>query len=505
VTQEVVHVAEAGVKPITNIAQVLDEAVSLYGDRLAFGDREHGATYRDLRNLARAVRDRLRASTTPNVSLTAGNSLVVPATLFGAAAGGRIYAPINGRLPESAQQALLDRLSPVTVVDDSWLEGVVAPDDDALYDSTVPTAVPAVLIFTSGTTAEPKAAVLDHSHLIASSLRYGRGEGGGEEALVLNAPPFHMSNVALLLGAVYAGRRIVPYPLERFDADRWFDLVEEEEITHASIVPTMLHRLVEALERRPGRAPSLRRLSYGSARTPRPVLLRALELLPHVGFFNAYGMTETAGAVAGLTPEEHRLALMAEVEDARARLFSVGRPLPGVAIRIVGADGREAAVGQTGEITIRGQQVSGCYIGLPPRVDADGWMSSGDDGWMDADGYLFCAGRSDDTIIRGGENISTAEIEDAILRTGLVGEAVVVGLPDREWGEQIAALVTPHGQDASTLPEELMRQLRDVLGALKTPEIVVVTDQLPLTATDKITRRATRQLIQLESARSTAR
>jgi acyl-CoA synthetase (AMP-forming)/AMP-acid ligase II len=251
-------------------------------------------------------------------------------------------------------------------------------------------------------------------------------------------------------------------------------------VTHAFVVPTMLARIVAVLAADPGRRPpALRSLAYGGARMPRPVIERALELLPGVDFVNAYGLTETSSTVAVLGPDDHRAAVASGDPTVRRRLESCGRAVPGVEFRIV-----------DGEVWIRGDQVGGGYVGTDSHVDAGGWLHTGDQGSLDDEGYLFVLGRGDDVIIRGGENISPAEIEDTLLRHPGVAAAAVVGLPDVEWGEKVAAMVVV---DAGVDPAALQEWARPQLGSIKTPELVVVADELPQTPTGKVLRREVRE------------
>ncbi len=205
----------------------------------------------------------------------------------------------------------------------------------------------------------------------------------------------------------------------------------------------MLARIVQVMESDPSaRVPTLRNLAYGGARMHTSVLERALQLMPETDFVNAYGLTETSSTVALLGPDDHRLGLYSDEPLYKNRLASVGRPVPGIEIRIVDAEGQPQGPDDPGEILIRGEQVSGAYVGTESKVDAEGWLHTGDRGWLDVEGYLFCEGRSDDTIIRGGENIGPAEVEDAFLQHDAVAMAAVVGLPDEEWGEKVAAMIT---------------------------------------------------------------
>jgi acyl-CoA synthetase (AMP-forming)/AMP-acid ligase II len=220
---------------------------------------------------------------------------------------------------------------------------------------------------------------------------------------------------------------------------------------------------------------------------PAPVLERALRLFPDAGFVNAYGLTETSSTVSVLGPDDHRAALHGD-DAARARLSSVGQPVPGIEVRVVGDDGAAVPAGVSGEVQVRGAQVSGDYVGEGSHRDGEGWLHTGDRGRIDADGYVFIEGRGDDTIIRGGENISPAEIEDALLHHPAVASAAVVGLPDEEWGERVAAMVSFRA-NAEVSADDLRAFVHDRIGSLKTPELLAVRDELPHTATGKILRR----------------
>jgi acyl-CoA synthetase (AMP-forming)/AMP-acid ligase II len=264
-------------------------------------------------------------------------------------------------------------------------------------------------------------------------------------------------------------------------------------VTHAFVVPTMLARIVAAAEADPDlRLPGLRTLAYGGARMPAPVLERALRLFPDAGFVNAYGLTETSSTVAVLGPEDHREAATSDDPGVRLRLSSVGRPVGGIEVLVVTEDAATATADHQGEIRLRGAQVGGSYADQPSQVDAEGWLRTGDVGWVDEAGYLFVAGRADDVIIRGGENISPSEVEDALLRHPSVAQAAVVGLPDEEWGERVGAMVVLR-PGTSTNGEELFRWAKERLGSLKAPEVVVLRSELPATPTGKVLRRQVRE------------
>ena len=474
-----------------NLSMILDMAADGQGDRIAIGSRRGGLTYAELRQAARAGSHALLAGGHDTLALAEPSGPVVPVALFAAAWAGASYAPLNYRLPPSTLAEALGHLpSPLLVGDESlggttadeWLAKLPASVDVEESAAGYPEEPghPAVLLLTSGTSAAPKTAVLDHDNLLSYIFNTGEfGSAGEDEALLLAVPPFHIAGVAAVLSATWSGRRIVPLPV--FSAEAWIAAARAEEVTHAFVVPTMLARIVAALDAGgAGPAPPLRSLAYGGARMPAPVLERALRLFPDTDFANAYGLTETSSTIAVLGPEDHRAAMTSEDPAVRRRLASVGQAVPGVDVRIVDS-----------EIQVRGDQVAGSYLDREGRVDPDGWLATGDRGSMDAEGYVFVEGRLDDMIIRGGENISPAEIEDTILRHEAVATAAVIGLPDEEWGEKIAvAVVAAPGRAIDT--EQLCRFVRDQLGSIKTPSIVEIRLELPTTPTGKILRRQLR-------------
>jgi acyl-CoA synthetase (AMP-forming)/AMP-acid ligase II len=353
------------------------------------------------------------------------------------------------------------------------------------------------LLFTSGTTGEPKAAVLRQKHLVSyiiSTVEFmGALAADAPEAALISVPPYHIAGVSAVLSSVYAGRRVVQ--LASFDPAAWVVAAREEAVTHAMVVPTMLGRILDVLEREGEGLPALRTLSYGGGRMPVPVIQRAMQQLPHVDFVNAYGLTETSSTIALLDPEDHRVAWASEDPDVRRRLGSVGRPVPGVELEIRDAEGDAVPAGKPGEIWVRGEQVSGEYLGQPPRSE-DGWFPTHDAGVLDEDGYLYLEGRLDDVIVRGGENMSPGEIEEVLISHRSVADAAVIGLPDAEWGEKVVAAVVP-AEGATVRPEELQDWVRGQLRSSKTPDRIEVRSELPYTETGKLLRRVLRN--ELES------
>jgi acyl-CoA synthetase (AMP-forming)/AMP-acid ligase II len=256
------------------------------------------------------------------------------------------------------------------------------------------------------------------------------------------------------------------------------------------VVPTMLNRILDVVEADGGGLPTLRALSYGGGPMPLAVIERAMALLPGVGFVNAYGLTETSSTIALLGPDDHRDAFAGDDPAVRARLASVGRPLPGVELSIRGAGGEPLEPGERGEIWVRGEQVSGEYLGRGEGLD-DGWFHTRDAGHLDDAGFLFVHGRLDDVIVRGGENLSPGEIETVLIEHPSVEAAAVVGIPDTEWGERVVAAVVP--VEGAVVGEDDLRDfVRARLRSTRTPERIEIRSELPFNETGKLLRRVLR-------------
>ncbi len=489
-----------------NIALLLEMAADGMADRVAVGSAQGGMTYRTLLDTARRVATLVRESDAARVALVDLNSDALPALLFGSGIASVPFAPLNYRLASERLRSLLDRVAPALVVaadeaakhaalhpglyalDRDELVGCLTEKSPAVVVESDPDAV-AVWLFTSGTTGEPKAALLRHRHLVAYVLATVEFMAADEnEAALVTVPPYHIAGIASILSNVYAGRRLVYLP--QFDPHAWVRLARAEAVTHAMVVPTMLGRILDALEESGQALPALAHLSYGGGRMPRPVIERAMDLLPAVGFVNAYGLTETSSTIAVLGSEEHQIAKSSGDRAVRERLGSVGRPLPSLELEIRGSDGKPVPAGVTGEICVRGEQIAGEYVGRS-ALTVDGWFLTNDGGHLDASGFLFVEGRLDDVIVRGGENLSPGEIEDELLRHPAVGEAGVTGIADDEWGEAVAAAVVLH-PGASVSELELQSFVRDRLRSSRVPVVVEFRDSLPHTETGKLLRRALR-------------
>lgn len=483
-----------------NIALLLEMAASLHPDRTAVSDGVADLSYAALDSRARAwgIWFRDHAGGRP-VAYVGTSTVGFVEVLFGAAFAGVPLAPLNYRVKGEEMSHFLDAVDPATVVVEpryrdtvsSLRPGVrvVSPDhptDAGDIEAQFDVDMPAVLLFTSGTTARPKVVSLAHSNLASYVLAtVDAGSAAIGEAVLLCVPPYHIAGVANVLSNVYRCRRIALMP--QFDPQLWLEVVRAQAITHAFVVPTMLVRILDVLEQYPELAPrTLRSLAYGGSAAPEGLVSRALGALPDtVGLVNAFGLTETSSTVAVLTPEDHRLAYESPLPAVQARLRSAGRPIPGIEVAIVDESGSPVGVGVRGEIWLRGPQVAG------GRLDTAGWLHTGDLGSLDDEGFLFIHGRLDDVIIRGGENIVPGEIEWVLEQHPAIRESAVVGIPDAEWGEVIGAVLV-----GTPIPDtEVAGWVREHLAGYKAPVMIHWCDELPRNDMGKVVRRQAARLL----------
>jgi O-succinylbenzoic acid--CoA ligase len=399
---------------------------------------------------------------------------------------GAAIIPINTRLSPSEVRYQLETAAPALLIDSPetvHLSAAALPQkqprtaDFPQFQSTHYDPAPvdpdadAAILFTSGTTGRPKGARLSAGNLLfsAAASRERLGVCAGDRWL-LTLPLYHIGGLSILYRAFLDGTTVV-LTEGAFDPRRLEETMQRFQITLISLVPTQLHRLLEAEIAFP---PSLRLILLGGAAAPPDLLRRAYERgLPVAP---TYGLTEAASQVATMLPEE-----------ARRKLGSVGKPLSGVTVRIVGEDGRELPAGEIGEIVVSGENVMRGYLGHddlnPPKV-----FRTGDLGFLDDDGDLWLVQRRSDLIISGGENIYPAEVENALRLHPAVADACVVGLPSAEWGQTpAAAVVLKAGMSAA--PDELEAHCKRHLAAYKRPRRIIFVDCLPQTASGKFIRQ----------------
>jgi len=495
-----------------NIALLLEMAADAAPDRIALVCDGKRWTYGDLLAAARGAFEIIQENGVDYVALLDESSEASMIALFGAALAGVPYCPLNYRLPDEDLAALLERIAPALVIgDEERVERIAGSQGHTVFarelftlkaQESWPEAAEreydpgegiAVQLFTSGTTAAPKAAILRHSNLLGYILGTVEFASADEaDAALVVVPPYHIAGISALLSSTYANRRIVMLP--SFEPEAWLKLAESEKVTNAFVVPTMMARIIEKMDSLQPDLSSLRAIAYGGGKMPREIIEKALALFPDTGFTNSYGLTETSSTIALLGPEEHRAALASDDPKIRARLTSLGIPLPTVEIEIRDEDGKVLGPNEPGEIYVRGEQVSGEYK-EKSALDPEGWFPTRDAGFMDEDGYLFLSGRADDVIVRGGENMSPGEIEDVVLTHPAVGDACAVAIPSVEWGEAVGMAIVPREGHERPAEDEIKELVRSRLRSSRVPEKVVYVDELPYNEMGKLLRRKVKEIL----------
>jgi long-chain acyl-CoA synthetase len=490
-----------------NIITLLEMAADAFPDRIALVSDGRRLDYAALLAAVYNTAADVPGSGVRYVAHLAVFSPAAPIALFAAALAGVPYVPLNYRLTADELSALIARIEPALLIADapyaarirvSSVNRIVDREqflERALAADRAPVLPPAdesvaVQLFTSGTTGQPKAAILRHENLfsyIIGSVEFA--SAGADEATLVAVPPYHIASVSATLSSIYAGRRIVQ--LANFDVSAWLQLCRAEHVTHVFLVPTMLGRIIDAIGGEKPRLPHLRAIAYGGGRMPLSVIERAVALFPGVAFTNAYGLTETSSTICLLGPEDHRAAIESTDPKVRRRLASVGRALPSVEMTIRDDAGRPLQAQESGRVFVRGPQVSGEYGGVGTALDAEGWFDTRDRGFQDEEGYLFLEGRADDVIVRGGENISPGEVEDVLLAHPSVLDAAVIGVQDEAWGEAVAAAVVVRFPDSVEVAD-LQAWVRDRLRSSRVPEQIRFVPTLPYNELGKLLRRRVR-------------
>ncbi|MCK9494812.1 MAG: long-chain-fatty-acid--CoA ligase [Dehalococcoidia bacterium] len=359
-----------------------------------------------------------------------------------------------------------------------------------------------LIIFTSGTTSLPKGVVLSYQALTALVVNTQSPADPtiDPQVVLVSVPFFHIAGATTMMSAVFSGRTLVILPA--FDPKQWLEMAQSEGATHAFLVPTMLKRVMEVENFEDYDLSKLELITYGAAPMPFEVVRRAVDLFSpqgkNVGLMNSYGQTEATGSMTFLGPDDHRLDGTPEENEKKIeRLRSVGRPMPDMEIGILAPDGRRLPVNEPGEICIRGDRVMRGYNKRDEDTAGalvDGWLHTGDVGKIDEDGYLFITGRIKDMVIRGGENIAPAEIEQVLEDHPGIQEAAVIGVPDVEWGEVVKAILVP--VSGATLPSEddLTGYVKSRLASYKAPAMYQWVEELPKNHLGKILKNELRDM-----------
>ena len=515
-----------------NTADFLMLSSAIVPDRTALVDADESVTYAEMQSRVNRLAQAMQASGVgkgQNVGVMAVNSAAFVEIYYATAAVGATFVPLNFRAkPEELTymanaaevstlfiaeryypllQGVRDEIEGLKNVYTLGFEAEGAQSFESLRDSgeDAPVSVEideddvSLLIYTSGTTSLPKGVQLSYRAITALVVNtQAPADPAAEQEVVLSSVPFfHIAGASSMASAVFSGRRLAILP--QFSPEAWLQMVQQEGVTHAFVVPTTLKRIMEAEDFDGYNLDSLRLITYGAAPMPYEVVRTASNVFPPMGIdlMNAYGQTEATGSMTFLAPEDHRFDGTPE-ENAlkQERLRSVGRPMPDIDVAILAPDGSRLPDGEEGEICVSGDRIMRGYNKREEETDSaivDGWLHTGDLGKIDEGGYLFITGRSKDMIIRGGENISPAEIENALEDHPAVSEAAVIGVPDVDWGELVKALLV-RVPGAEVDDEMLTTYIKTRLASYKAPAVYQWVDTFPRNHMGKVLKNELREL-----------
>ena len=435
--------------------------------------------------------------------------------MLGAAKMGAVITPIGWRLTRSEAAYILGNAQakllfagresldlaqalasegglppPIAIEEEAFVRWYAKqPYDDP--DLTVAESDIAIQLYTSGTTGQPKGAMLSHGALLGVRRESAEAELApfvwtDEDVGLLAMPVAHIGGTGWGMTSMLSGAKSVI--AREFDPAAVLDFIARDGISKIFLVPAALQFIVRQPEARSVDYSRLSYILYGAAPIPLALLRECIDVFG-CGFCQQYGMTETCGTIVWLPPEDHDPA-------GSPRMRAAGKPLPGVRIRILRQDGSAAEMGEVGEIVTRSIANMSGYWRMPEAtaeaLAADGWLRTGDAGYLDGDGYLYIHDRVKDMIISGGENIYPAEVENAIYGHPDVAEVVVFGVPDAKWGEAAHAVVVAK-PGAVLEAEAVIAFARRTIAAFKAPKSVSFAEALPRNAAGKVLRRALRE------------
>jgi len=491
---------------MTNLATILMNSAGSYPDRTAVRLDERALSYRDLDELSARVASWLAGrGITPGdrVGLMAPNTLEFVELYYGILRAGAVVVPMNplfksrevsyhlsdsdaalafawhgvaDQAAEGARSAGTD----LVIIEPSGLAETLARSDPVPAVADRAPSDTAVILYTSGTTGQPKGAELTHANLI-SNIEVTRTTllGLRPADVMLGALPlFHSFGQTVVMGcAIATGGCLTLLP--RFDPVRALEIIKRDQVTVLAGVPTMYTAILHSAGGSAGDVASLRLCVSGGAAMP-VELMRAFEKQFDCMILEGYGLSETSPVASFNHPDRDR------------KPGTIGQAIAGVEMRIQNDDGDPLPSGEIGEIAIRGDNVMKGYWRRPRDTEEameGGWFRTGDLGRVDAEGYFSIVDRKKDMIIRGGLNVYPREVEEVLYEHPAVAEAAVIGVPDQLLGEEVAAVVTLK-PGASADPDQLREHVKRQLAAYKYPRHVWIVDELPYGGTGKILKRA---------------
>ena len=465
-------------------------------NRLTFGE-----AHRRAQALCGSLRAHANIQAGDRVALLMPTGLPYVISLLALMRAGALAVPLNTRLTSTELQWQLKNTACRLVIchqETSTLAARMCDSDCALMpfdelvrqQEDVPPPMPPsfaldddfAIIHSSGTSGRPKGVVLTYSNLYQSALSSAYRLGVlPDDRWLCPLPLYHVGGLSIILRSLLYGTAVELMPTPQFDVDALNQVLIQRPITLVSLVPTMLRRLLDA--RRQAWNPKLRLALLGGEAPSAELLARCREA--NIPIATTYGLSEASSQVATAFPQQ-----------VRQKPASVGKPLLFTQVRIIDQQGRDAPPKDLGEILVKGPTIMRGYHGDPTatrRVLRNGWLHTGDIGYLDEDGDLYIVQRRSDLIVTGGENVYPREVENALRRHPAIEEAVVVGVADAEWGQRVAAAIqVKHGKTLS--PQEVMRFAREELAGYKIPRQIRFVDGFPRTASGKIQRQAVKKL-----------
>ncbi len=487
--------------PLARARQVAPdrEALTCGTDRLTYAE-----LWTRCRRLAGAL-DGLALAPGDRVAILAANCHRYVEVYAGVPSAGYVVVPLNTRHAEpELRYALADAGAKVLITDRDpaafadLVPRVVAMPDEyerLLADAKerdlglgVAEDTLAGLFYTGGTTGASKGVMLTHRNIIANALHWmGFGpQTRSDDVYLVIAPLFHAAGQNGVLPTIWTGGRQVVLPT--FHPGQAVDLIEQEGVTIALGVPTMLAAMAEEQRARPRRTGTLRALVHGGSPIATAVLRRTAEAFPTAELVEVYGATELAPLATVL---RHEQALI-EVDRGRA----CGQAVPGVDLHVFDSEGNERATGEVGEVVVRGPNVMAGYWNKAEQTASvlrDGAYWTGDLGYLDDEGYLFLVDRSKDMIVTGAENVYSTEVEEVLYKHPAVLEAAVFGVPDERWGEAVHAVVVPRPEASDVDPQTLITFCRERIAGYKVPKAIDIQHEpLPKSGPGKVLKRTLR-------------
>jgi len=481
-------------------------------DHVAVVGRRSQCTYRDLdRAVDQATTDFARRGVRPGmrVAWLGRNDIAYVVTALAVRRRGACLAGLNWRDQPDDLRRAYELVDPVLLVADAsssaaaQLEGsagqiIIANSDDLPWQEVNPDPRDVLsardeddclLYFTSGATGRPKA--VRHSYVrVNCALKSTMLPGFDANAVLLIIPPvFHVA------GAVWASQSLLAGATMVFTGGETtiLELIASAGVTHALMVPTLIQMMLDEQDKSGRATPSLQLVAYGTSPITSSLLTQAMARFG-CSFTQMYGSTEAGGVITRLAIADHVVG-----GPRSSRLRSAGRPMPGIVVKIVDpASGGDLEIGEIGELVVRTPWVMQGYWhdkeATSDVIDENGWLHTHDAAHLDADGYVYISGRLDDVIISGGEKVHPGEVEEVLAALPGLASASLVGIPDRHWGEMVAAAVVADGNQPLT-EQQVIDHCRERLAAYKCPRRVVFVDELPRNATGKIVRRGVRDLL----------